>query len=263
MLYEQAVEIPERMTADGEILRDLDEATTRARLTAAYGEGYRSLAIVSCMATAIRTMNDAWRGSRGDRIFAYFRVHDVSPLMNLVDAATRPSPTLICRRFCSAISRAHGCPRRHAAYGHAIQRRSGGRAKVRARTRCCPAGRRRHRRDGNRAAAGFDRIIGFDMGGTSTDVCTWPATTSAPLIRLLPGAFAHAMMAVHTIAAVADRCLCSTVIASVWVRSPRAPILAHSYGKDGPLTVTDANVLLGRLQPAFFPRVFVPGRMPH
>ena len=112
------------------------------------------------------------------------------------------------------------------------------------------------------AAAGFDRIIGFDMGGTSTDVAHFAGTDLAALERTFDGMVAGVrvrapMLAIHTVAAGGG-----SILQFDGTRLRAGPESAGAnpgpacYGKDGPLTITDCNVLLGRIQPAFFPSVF-------
>jgi 5-oxoprolinase (ATP-hydrolysing) len=109
-------------------------------------------------------------------------------------------------------------------------------------------------------AAGFDKIIGFDMGGTSTDVCHVAGDFERTFDTVVAGVRLRTpMMEVHTVAAGGGSLLIFDGHRfRVGPESAGANPGPASYGQGGPLTVTDANVLLGRLQPAFFPRVFGP-----
>src|SRR6202790_5028026 len=109
-------------------------------------------------------------------------------------------------------------------------------------------------------AAGHDRVIGFDMGGTSTDVSHYAGEYERAFETEVAGVRVRApMMNIHTIAAGGG-----SIIRFDGARLRVGPDSAGAnpgpacYRRNGPLTVTDANVLLGRIQPAFFPRVFGP-----
>src|SRR5690606_32751707 len=101
-------------------------------------------------------------------------------------------------------------------------------------------------------AAGFDKVIGFDMGGTSTDVSHYAGELERELETLVAGVRMRApMMSIHTIAAGGRR-------QRVGPGSPGANPGPACYRRGGPLRVTDCNVMLGKVQPAHFPRVFGP-----
>ena len=111
------------------------------------------------------------------------------------------------------------------------------------------------------AAAGFERIVGFDMGGTSTDVCyvqgAWPRQQQVELGGVPIQA---PMLEIHTVAAGGGSCLrFDGLRLAVGPDSAGAVPGPACYRAGGPLTITDANLLLGRLQPEFFPAVFGPG----
>src|SRR5690349_4658560 len=108
------------------------------------------------------------------------------------------------------------------------------------------------------AAAGFERIIGFDMGGTSTDVSHYAGELERELETRLAGVRMRApMMSIHTVAAGGGSILhFDGARYRVGPDSAGANPGPACYRRGGPLTVTDANVLLGKLQPAHFPRVF-------
>src|SRR5690606_3969225 len=110
------------------------------------------------------------------------------------------------------------------------------------------------------AAAGFDRVIGFDMGGTSTDVSHFAGEFEREFETLVAGVRMRApMMSIHTVAAGGGSILhFDGARMRVGPDSAGADPGPACYRKGGPLTVTDANVMLGRIQPAFFPRVFGP-----
>src|SRR2546423_2055434 len=110
------------------------------------------------------------------------------------------------------------------------------------------------------AAAGFERIIGFAMGGTSTDVSHYAGELERELETRVAGVRMRApMMSIHTVAAGGGSILhFDGSRYRVGPDSAGANPGPASYRRGGPLTVTDANVMLGKVQPAFFPQVFGP-----
>jgi len=108
------------------------------------------------------------------------------------------------------------------------------------------------------AAAGFDRIIGFDMGGTSTDVSHYAGELEREFETRVAGVRMRApMMSIHTVAAGGGSILhFDGARYRVGPDSAGANPGPASYRRGGPLTVTDANVLLGKIQPKYFPKVF-------
>ena len=110
------------------------------------------------------------------------------------------------------------------------------------------------------ACAGFDRLIGFDMGGTSTDVCHYAGEYERSFDTEIAGVRMRApMMSIHTVAAGGGSVLTySGGRMQVGPESAGANPGPASYRRGGPLTVTDCNLLLGKIQPARFPSVFGP-----
>ena len=108
--------------------------------------------------------------------------------------------------------------------------------------------------------AGFDKIIGFDMGGTSTDVSHYAGEYERAFETEVAGVRMRApMMQIHTVAAGGGSILLfDGARFRVGPESAGANPGPACYRRGGPLTVTDANVMLGKLQPDFFPRVFGP-----
>ena len=109
--------------------------------------------------------------------------------------------------------------------------------------------------------AGFDKLIGFDMGGTSTDVSHYDGTLERAFETLVAGVRIRApMMRIHTVAAGGGSILhFDGARYRVGPDSAGADPGPACYRRGGPLTITDANVMLGRVQPDFFPAVFGPG----
>ena len=112
------------------------------------------------------------------------------------------------------------------------------------------------------AAAGFDRIIGFDMGGTSTDVSHYDGEYERAFETEVAGVRMRApMMAIHTVAAGGGSILhYDGARMIVGPDSAGANPGPACYRRGGPLAVTDANVMVGKLEPDFFPKIFGPGR---
>ena len=108
--------------------------------------------------------------------------------------------------------------------------------------------------------AGFDKVIGFDMGGTSTDVSHYAGELERSYESVVGGVRLRApMLRVHTVAAGGGSvCAFEGGRYRVGPRSAGADPGPACYGKGGPLTVTDCNLVAGKLRPAFFPRVFGP-----
>jgi 5-oxoprolinase (ATP-hydrolysing) len=110
--------------------------------------------------------------------------------------------------------------------------------------------------------AGFDKVIGFDMGGTSTDVAHYDGAFERAFDTEVAGVRIRApMMRIHTVAAGGG-----SILHFEAGRFRAGPDSAGAnpgpacYRRGGPLAVTDANVMLGKLQPDFFPAIFGPGQ---
>ncbi|NHX27962.1 5-oxoprolinase, partial [Escherichia coli] len=110
------------------------------------------------------------------------------------------------------------------------------------------------------SAAGFDRLIGFDMGGTSTDVSHYAGEYERSFETEVAGVRMRApMMDIHTVAAGGGSiCTFRDGRYQVGPESAGANPGPACYRRGGPLTVTDCNVMLGKLAPAHFPPVFGP-----
>ena len=108
--------------------------------------------------------------------------------------------------------------------------------------------------------AGFGRVIGFDMGGTSTDVCHFDGVYERTFESVVAGVRVRApMMLIHTVAAGGGSILFyDGARFRVGPDSAGANPGPACYRRGGPLTVTDANVMVGKLVPAFFPKIFGP-----
>ncbi|MDB5456063.1 MAG: hypothetical protein JWP92_1648 [Caulobacter sp.] len=263
-LYDRVVEIDERIGVDGEVLRPLDEAATRRDLAAAFEAGFRAVAVV--LLHGFRWTAHEARVAQIAREVGFAQVsasHEVSPLMKLVgrgdttvvDAYLSP----ILRRYVDQVAGTLGGDARLL-----FMQSNGGLTDARAfrgkdAILSGPAGGvvGMARTAGE---AGFDRIIGFDMGGTSTDVCHYAGTYERAYETVVAGVRMRApMMNIHTVAA-GGGSICTFDGARLRVGPASAGAVPGPacYRRGGPLTVTDCNVMLGKLSPDFFPPVFGP-----
>lgn len=266
LLYERAVEVKERLDAEGGVVTPLDEDGARTALKAAKADGIDSVAIAFMHGYLNPDHEARVAAIAAEEGFGQISVsHQVSPLMKLVsrgdttvvDAYLSP----ILRRYVNQVSDELGG---HEATRLMFMQSNGGLTDARLfqgkdAILSGPAG-------GvvgmvkTAQLAGHDRLIGFDMGGTSTDVCHYAGTYERSFETEVAGVRMRApMMNIHTVAAGGGSILT--------FRDGRFQVGPDSAGADpgpacyrrgGPLTVTDCNVMLGKLQPDHFPAVFGP-----
>jgi 5-oxoprolinase (ATP-hydrolysing) len=264
LLYGQVVEVIERIGAHGEIVLALDTAKARADLQAVFDSGTRSLAIV--FMHGYRHTQHETEVARIAREIGFTQVsvsHEVSPMMKLVargdttvvDAYLSP----ILRRYVDQV--AGELPGVHLQF----MQSNGGLADARAfqgkdSILSGPAGGIVGMVRASRLA-GFERVIGFDMGGTSTDVSHYAGEFERVFETQVAGVRMRApMMSIHTVAAGGGSILhFDGSRYRVGPDSAGANPGPASYRRGGPLTVTDANLMVGKIQPAHFPRLFGPG----
>ncbi|MFO6431478.1 hydantoinase B/oxoprolinase family protein [Erythrobacter sp. W302b] len=258
------IEIDERVAVDGTVLRPLDEDAARAAFTQLRAAGFDALAIVLMHGWQHRA-NEA-RLAEMARALGFAQVsvsHEVAPLIRLiprgdttvVDAYLSP----VLRRYTDAL--AASLP---AAGALRFMQSNGGLAEVGAfrgkdAILSGPAGGV----VGMVAACeplGHTRLIGFDMGGTSTDVAHYAGEVELTGDSVVAGVrVAAPMMQIHTVAAGGGSiCRFDGSRFRVGPESAGADPGPACYRKGGPLTVTDCNLFLGRIDPAFFPAVFGP-----
>jgi len=263
LLYETVVEVDERVTADGEVLRAPDLAAARDGLRAAYDSGIRSAAIALLHGYRFPAHERHVAALAREIGFTQVSVgHEVSPLMKLVgrgdttvvDAYLSP----ILRRYIDGVAAELGDTRLM------FMQSNGGLADAHAfrgkdSILSGPAGGIVGAVETSRRA-GFAKIIAFDMGGTSTDVSHYDGEYERAFETLVAGVrMRSAMMQIHTVAAGGGSILVfDGARFRVGPHSAGANPGPACYRRGGPLTVTDANVMLGRIQPDFFPRVFGP-----
>jgi 5-oxoprolinase (ATP-hydrolysing) len=263
LLYERVVEVDERYTAAGEMLAAVDLGGARAGLEAAYDAGIRAVAIVFVHGYRYpdheRAVADLAREIGFTQVSAS---HEVSPLMKLVsrgdttvvDAYLSP----ILRRYIDEVAGALGGARlmfMQSNGGLTDARLFQGKDSILSGPAGGIVGAVR-----TSAMAGCERIISFDMGGTSTDVAHYDGEYERAFETLVAGVRMRApMMRIHTVAAGGGSILFfDGARYRVGPQSAGANPGPASYRRGGPLTVTDCNVMLGKLNPEFFPRVFGP-----
>ncbi len=270
MLYERVVEVPERVRADGTVERALDLPAARAALEAAKADGIDAVAIVLMHAWTAPDHELALAEAAREAGFGQVSVsHEVSPLIKfvgrgdttVVDAYLTP----ILSRYVEKVAAALGATPPDAE-GPTLQfmMSSGGltaadRFKGRDAILSGPAGGVvGMARTGQ--IAGEDRVIGFDMGGTSTDVAHFDGAFERAFETQVAGVRMRApMLRVHTVAAGGGSILhADPGRFRVGPDSAGADPGPACYRRGGPLTVTDANVMLGKLNPDYFPAIFGP-----
>ena len=268
-LHAEVLEIAERVTAEGRVTTPLDEGAARSGLQAAYDAGLRAVAVVlmhgyahpgheACVARIAREVGFTQVSAS----------HEVAPLIKLiprgdttvVDAYLSPVLHRYVGRLTAELRTVTGCEDARVLF---MQSSGGltdaGRFRGKDAVLSGPAG-------GVvglaavAAQAGFGEVLGFDMGGTSTDVSRWAGAFERASETEVAGVRLRApVMSLHTVAAGGGSiCRWDGARLRVGPQSAGAVPGPAAYRRGGPLTVTDANFLLGRLQPDLFPAVFGP-----
>ncbi len=267
MLYEQVIEVEERYTADGEVLTPLQlDNSLIESLQSAYAAGIRACAIV--LMHGYRYSDHEQHMAAIVREIGFTQVsvsHTVSPLMKLVsrgdttivDAYLSP----ILRRYVDRVAAELSCGTGTSPKLMFMQSNGGltdaalfqGKDSILSGPAGGIVGAVK-----TSALAGFNKMIGFDMGGTSTDVSHFNGTYERTFETEVAGVRLRApMMAIHTVAAGGG-----SILRFDGSRYRVGPASAGAYPGPacyrggGPLTVTDCNVMLGKLQADFFPSVF-------
>jgi 5-oxoprolinase (ATP-hydrolysing) len=264
LLYSEVIEAGERVAAHGEIVTPLDEGDVAASLRAAYARGLRSAAIV-CLHGYRFPAHEQRIGEIARRI-GFTQVsesHETSPLMKLVsrgdttvaDAYLSP----ILDRYVDRVTDELNGVRllfMQSSGGLTDARTFRGKDSILSGPAGGIVGMAR-----TSAAAGFGRVIGFDMGGTSTDVSHYAGEYERQYETQVAGFRMRApMLSIHTVAAGGGSILhFDGGRYRVGPDSAGANPGPAAYRRGGPLTVTDANVMLGRIQPGYFPHVFGAG----
>ncbi|MFI6940130.1 hydantoinase B/oxoprolinase family protein [Streptomyces sp. NPDC050418] len=263
LLYERVIEADERLTADGTVLTPPDLASLEGPLRAAYEDGIHAVAVVS-LHSHLHPAHEQAIGELARRIgFPQISLSsEVSPLMKLVprgdtavvDAYLSP----VLRRYVQQV--ADQLPGVRLLF---MQSNGGlteaGHFRGKDAILSGPAGGIVGMARMSELA-GFRRVIGFDMGGTSTDVSHYAGAYERVFTTQIAGVRLRApMLDIHTVAAGGGSVLhFDGSRYRVGPDSAGADPGPACYRRGGPLTVTDANVMLGRIPPAHFPRVFGP-----
>jgi len=261
LLYERVVEIGGRYRADGRELEPLDANGARDALAQAYAEGIRACAIAFTHGYRYHDHETAVAGIARDIGFTQISVsHQVSPLMKLVgrgdttvvDAYLSP----ILRRYVDQVAADLDDARlmfMQSNGGLMDARMFQGKDSILSGPAGGVVGAVR-----TAASLDIDRIIGFDMGGTSTDVSHFAGEYERAFETEVAGVRMRApMMRIHTVAAGGGSILhFDGSRYRVGPDSAGANPGPACYRRGGPLTVTDCNVMLGKLDPTFFPCVF-------
>jgi len=263
LLYDRVIEVPERLRADGTVLKPVDLRTVRLQLETARSHGFRACAIV--LMHGYRHPDHEKQVASLARSLGFEQVsvsHEVSPLMKIVGRGD----TTVVDAYLSPILHRY------------VQQVAGELDGVRLMFMQSNGGltdaRFFHGKDAilsgpaggvvgavrTARMAGFDRVIGFDMGGTSTDVSHYAGEYERAFETMVAGVRMRApMMHIHTVAAGGGSvCTFDGTRFRVGPESAGANPGPACYRRGGPLTVTDCNVMVGKVNPDFFPRVFGP-----
>jgi 5-oxoprolinase (ATP-hydrolysing) len=266
-LYERVVEVDERVRADGTVETPIDLKAATAAMKAAYADGIRAVAIALIHGYRYPAHEQALV-TAAERIgFTQISAsHSVSPLIKLVgrgdttvvDAYLSP----ILRRYVAQVSEELDVGRTGirlmfmmSSGGLTAAELFQGRDAILSGPAGGVVGLAR-----TGASAGFDRVIGFDMGGTSTDVAHFDGAYERAFETEVAGVRLRApMMLIHTVAAGGGSLLhYDGARFRVGPQSAGADPGPACYRRGGPLAVTDANVMTGKLLPEFFPAIFGP-----
>ena len=269
LLYEQVIEADERVAVDGEVLQVLDEVQVRIELQIAFDAGIRSAAVA--FLHGYQFHDHERRVGEICRQIGFTQVslsHETSPLIKLVSRADTTvvdaylSPIL--RRYVEQLANELGADGQKGPRLMFMQSNGGltdarlfqGKDAILSGPAGGVVGMTR-----TAAMNGFDRIIGFDMGGTSTDVTHFNGEYERSYETLVAGVRMRApMMNIHTVAAGGG-----SILQYDGSRFRVGPASAGAdpgpacYRRGGPLTVTDCNVMLGKIQPDYFPAIFGAG----
>jgi 5-oxoprolinase (ATP-hydrolysing) len=263
LIYEEVIEVDERIGARGEVLQAPDEDQLRGQFAQLRAKGIAAIAIVLMHAYRYPQHERRLRALAEEAGFTQISVsHQVSPLMKIVgrgdttvvDAYLSP----VLRDYVARVSADTGGVRimfmqsnggltdagRFQGKDAILSGPAGG---IVGAVKSCEA-------------IGLKQVIGFDMGGTSTDVAHYDGSYERVFETVVAGVRVRApMMHIHTVAA-GGGSICSFEHGrfKVGPESAGANPGPASYRKGGPLTVTDCNVMLGRIQPEHFPHVFGP-----
>ncbi len=263
MLYSQVLEVDERVTAQGEVLTQLDPLVVKDGLLDAYAQGIRSIAILFMHGYRYPAHEKQVAELAQEVGFSQVSVsHQVSPLIKYV---SRGDTTVVdaylsqvLRRYVDRVAGELGQTRLM------FMKSDGGLTDARyfAGKDCILSGPAGGVVGAVKTSelAGFDKMIGFDMGGTSTDVSHFNGEFERAFETEVAGVRMRSpMMHIHTVAAGGGSILhFDGSRFRVGPDSAGADPGPAAYRKKGPLTVTDCNVMCGKIMPEHFPKIFGP-----
>ena len=263
LLYCDVVEARERMGAHGDVVEALEEALLQKELKTRFAAGLRSVAIVFMHGYRYTAHEKAARRIAAEVGFTQISTsHETSPMMKfvsrgdttVVDAYLSP----ILRRYVDQVAREMPGVKlffMQSSGGLADARVFQGKDAILSGPAGGIVGMAR-----TAAIAGHAKVIGFDMGGTSTDVSHFAGEFEREFETQVAGVRMRApMMSIHTVAAGGGSILAfDGARFRVGPQSAGANPGPASYRRGGPLAVTDANVMVGKVQPRYFPKVFGP-----
>ncbi|MGE3836266.1 MAG: hydantoinase B/oxoprolinase family protein [Hyphomonadaceae bacterium] len=264
LLQKRAIEVRERVTAEGQVLTPLDETHARLELQRAHDDGLRAAAI-ACLHGWAYPAHER-RLAEIAREIGFTQISVSSEISGLIKFVPR-ADTTVADAYLSPVLRAYIDGFERGFGGNAellFMQSNGGLAHAdsfrgRDAVLSGPAGGV----VGMAAAAeraGFKHALGFDMGGTSTDVSHYAGAFERTNETVVAGVRLSApMLQVHTVAAGGGSiCFFDGMRLRVGPHSAGADPGPACYRRGGPLTITDCNVLLGRVRPEFFPAIFGP-----
>ena len=263
LLYSRVIEAQERVGANGELVQALDEALLKQELDAAFASGLRCAAICFMHGYRFTAHEQAAKRLALQAGFTQVSVsHEVSPMMKfvsrgdttVVDAYLSP----ILRRYVDQVAaEMPGVPLyfMQSSGGLAKAQQFQGKDAILSGPAGGIVGMAR-----TAELAGQRKVIGFDMGGTSTDVSHYAGEFERQFETQVAGVRMRApMMSIHSVASGGGSILrFDGARLRVGPQSAGANPGPACYRRGGPLTVTDANLLLGKIQAAWFPSVFGP-----
>jgi len=271
MLYERVVEVDERVRADGTVERELDLDAVRVELKRALADGIQAIAVVLMHAYRYRDHEQRVAALARDLGFPQVSAsHEVSPLIKLVgrgdttvvDSYLSPILRNYVSQVAAELMPTHSSERTRLMFmmssgGLTAADLFRGKDAILSGPAAGVVGMAETGR-----AAGFNRLIGFDMGGTSTDVSHFAGAYERAFETEVAGVRMRApMMLIHTVAAGGGSILhYDGARFRVGPDSAAANPGPKCYRRGGPLAVTDANVMVGKLIADFFPKIFGPAQ---
>jgi 5-oxoprolinase (ATP-hydrolysing) len=263
MLYERVTEVTGRIGIDGAEIEPLDEAAAKTALAAAKAEGISAVAIALIHAWKFPAQEQRLGELAAQADFTQISLsHQASPLLRLVPRADTTVAdaylTPILRRYIAQVATGLGGAKLYFMQSHgglADAQNFSGKDAILSGPAGGIVGAVR-----TAGSAGFSRVIGFDMGGTSTDVALYDNAFERSFETEIAGVRLRApMLAINTVAAGGGSILhFDGARLRVGPDSAGANPGPACYRNGGPLTVTDANLLLRKIQPKHFPAIFGP-----